>query len=887
MSESKIIRRSFNGGELSPELHWRSDLQKYGSSCKVLENFMVTPQGAIERRRGTHFLADLKAIPGAAGLTDIRLIPFEFSEGQCYVVAIFTTAEGSYVHVIGLDGSLKTASALPALFPGDKLYEIQFTQSYDILFMVQPDTPPQRLERHGDTDWRLVGHTFKGGPLLDYEVESTTTISVKPPEWSSVSAYVKGDVVSGPATVSASISSTAPVFYQENSSWYGLKIPLTSAPSNISAGDYVTISGLLLEFSQVNSPHSTTIGYWDSTDSPITMQVLRIEGSWLVFLWGSARPSYRNHILQAGANVSVIGSAGTPGAFYQALQDVPSGTALDNAAYWGTSAFFGGIVPVSASADFFEESDAGSLIGVTVKDFSRMETGSFGTAATGQYTPVMIAAGIVDLKTEGGKWDGVLALQRSDDFGATWYTLGRVSSVNGGNNGNVQREIGAGTCLVRGYMEKRGTADSDTGCKWVLSCDGDVDVILEIIDVMGPRSAQCLTQTPLSHVFVSNQWSRGAFSVRNGYPRTVCIHEERLFFGGTNTRPMTLWGSAVNDWNAFGLGSLETDAIAYTLASGAFEAINWMRSRDDLLIGTDGGEWAVGSRDSSAVLSAKIVNARRQTEYGSEYVDAASTSETVLFVKRGWKRVAAMTYSYEVDGYLSSDMTMLARHITGDGIRAMFNQFSPDNVVWALRRDGVLASFTFDRENSVAGWARHNIGDSVTSATAIRNGDDKDLFLAVRRGDALLLERLPPTGDNFLDAAQAAPFGIPAGSAAQYRFYADGLEVLQADATIAGIPYASRMETTSFVLDGNNRISEIALYLLRSWGGQASYDGERWQDVHSHFAGSLGESVEPADFTAVLEMNSGYEEDLRLCVRTDAPYPFKLCAIGAKIQKYK
>ena len=49
----KIPRLSFNAGEVSPVLWYRSDIAKYRSSCQKIENFMNLPQGGVRRRYGT------------------------------------------------------------------------------------------------------------------------------------------------------------------------------------------------------------------------------------------------------------------------------------------------------------------------------------------------------------------------------------------------------------------------------------------------------------------------------------------------------------------------------------------------------------------------------------------------------------------------------------------------------------------------------------------------------------------------------------------------------------------------------------------------------------------------------------------------------------------
>jgi hypothetical protein len=49
-----------NGGEMSPLIDCRSDLEKYSSGCRKLENFIPRVYGSIERRPGLRFVHKAK-----------------------------------------------------------------------------------------------------------------------------------------------------------------------------------------------------------------------------------------------------------------------------------------------------------------------------------------------------------------------------------------------------------------------------------------------------------------------------------------------------------------------------------------------------------------------------------------------------------------------------------------------------------------------------------------------------------------------------------------------------------------------------------------------------------------------------------------------------------
>ena len=72
------IMSSFNAGELTPRLFGRTDIRKYYSGCRELENFFVRPLGPVQKRPGTYYIAT------AAG--EGRLIDFQHSIENTYVL---------------------------------------------------------------------------------------------------------------------------------------------------------------------------------------------------------------------------------------------------------------------------------------------------------------------------------------------------------------------------------------------------------------------------------------------------------------------------------------------------------------------------------------------------------------------------------------------------------------------------------------------------------------------------------------------------------------------------------------------------------------------------------------------------------------------------------
>ena len=83
MAKVSAIQNNFNGGEISPLLFGRPDVDKYKTGLQTCLNFVPLIQGPIERRPGMGFVKEVKT---SANLT--RIIRFEFSTTQAYIIEL-------------------------------------------------------------------------------------------------------------------------------------------------------------------------------------------------------------------------------------------------------------------------------------------------------------------------------------------------------------------------------------------------------------------------------------------------------------------------------------------------------------------------------------------------------------------------------------------------------------------------------------------------------------------------------------------------------------------------------------------------------------------------------------------------------------------------------
>lgn len=159
---------AFNAGEVTPLLEARTDFEKFDNSCRTLQNMLVLTQGPVTRRPGTKYIAETKTSSNAS-----RLLPFEFSKSDAYILEF----GNEYMRVyrnggVVLDGA--SPFELATDFLSSELYEIQFVQSENIMYLVHGEHTPQKMTRADHDDWTIEDANFETGPFIDDNITDTT-----------------------------------------------------------------------------------------------------------------------------------------------------------------------------------------------------------------------------------------------------------------------------------------------------------------------------------------------------------------------------------------------------------------------------------------------------------------------------------------------------------------------------------------------------------------------------------------------------------------------------------------------------------------------------------------------------------------------------------------
>lgn len=180
MTKVSPIQSNFNGGEISPLLYGRPDIDKYATGLKTCKNFVPLVQGPVERRPGSMFVAEVKDSSKST-----RVVRFEFSTTQAYILEFGDLyirfykdragiGSGPFAPVFATEFDIFSALELVTTYAEADLFQLKFAQSADTLYITHPSYPPRKLERFSDISWTITDITFLDGPFLNTNATTTT-----------------------------------------------------------------------------------------------------------------------------------------------------------------------------------------------------------------------------------------------------------------------------------------------------------------------------------------------------------------------------------------------------------------------------------------------------------------------------------------------------------------------------------------------------------------------------------------------------------------------------------------------------------------------------------------------------------------------------------------
>ena len=428
----------------------------------------------------------------------------------------------------------------------------------------------------------------------------------------------------------------------------------------------------------------------------------------------------------------------------------------------------------------------------------------------------------------------------------------------------------------------------------------------------------------------THRWAHGAWTGKNGYPRSVSFFEDRLWWAGTANNPQTLWASKTSDYENHQIVDLDESALIFTLNTDQVNVIEWINAGRALTIGTAGGEFICSAALEGEALAPGNVKVVRHSTYGSKTkVAPLRVEQVLLFVQRAGRKLRELVYDDNVNAYVAPDMTILADHITLGGITRLAFQQEPNRMVWATLSTGALVCFTYERSQQVTAWHRHTLGgtDSKVESIAViphPSGDQDQLWMVVSRTiggvTKRFVEYMEPewlrsnaresaffvdSGLSYSGVAASTMTGLSHLEGQTVSILADGAThpdkvvsggtvTLDRSASVIhiGLAYSATLQTMRIeggASDGTaqgktKRVTNVVVRLDQTGGGLRYGPTDVDADMDEfHLRDSYDPMTEAVPLfdgdTDVLPWPSGYEQDGKVTIRHTLPLPCTITAV--------
>lgn len=808
ISEKRTQWRSFAGGELSEEMYGRVDLPRHSIGLKRCYNAVVTPQGVLENRAGSRFIATTNDNQPA------WLIPFVRSDGQGFLIEF----GDSYLRVVGGTNLVNANTD-----PGDTLDIL----SVDIWTQADglPITPVVFTTdgAHGFSPGDPV--RFQGFSLVNPDQVGVNKLA----EFMNVTWYVYSTPTSDTFTIvdhwpvtsnswnygfeqgteanlvfggsgSHAVNSDSPV----RSGTHSLKLGFTDNPNDgrllvtntvrqpVVAGQQVTLSMWVngsATTSDLGSRFNARLNFYNGT-SIVQVRELDLDPTVVSGPWGSGPRISNLGYVAAGAEIGTWVQLTITATVPPNVTHVGWGAIT----YWGDANFAVDDVELTVGPalwDFFSYAPYyGLMNGGTVALASNTTPVFLTPTYTQSHIRFASYAQFVDELVIAHKLYPTAKLTRVSDNEWTFTAVSFNSSLAAPANITASAQGTPGSPSITYTYTV--TAVNDDGAESAAGTPDTVDNTLRTLGnfniigwdavantfrynvykgigagsvhgYIGSATGLTFTDDNISPDFLKQPAEvLATFDAPGAYPGTVCFYEQRMVLGGTADEPQAFWASGLPAFDYFKASVPPQDDQAFTFELMSRKSAPILHSLADpeLLFFTSAGVQRVIPVEGE-LFTPTTVGSRTASAFGAhELAKPQEAGSNVLYpVERG-AHLYELKPSDTVTGYDTSDLSVIAAHLIDgkDWVQTAMRR-APFPIWFGLRDDGIIVGLTYMPEQQVYAWHQHELpGAFIESIAVVPEGQVDSLYVIARRtvNDLTVryIERIEPRnfGDDKAEA---------------------------------------------------------------------------------------------------------------------------------------
>lgn len=504
-----------------------------------------------------------------------------------------------------------------------------------------------------------------------------------------------------------------------------------------------------------------------------------------------------------------------------------------------------------------------------------------------------------------GTWSATVVIQRSIGNTSGWADYlsltanANTSFSDGLDNQTVYYRIGIGSTYTSGTAVVTLTyqGGSSTGVVRVTEFTSATVVGVEVVDTLAGTTA-------------TSEWSEGAWSEVQGWPKGTGLYDGRLYEGYGDR----FAGSKSDAYESFGLGEDTDDAVLRTVATGRVEPIVAIVPLSRLVALTSGSEVELRSSSFDEPITPTNLTVRNVSTYGAAPVHPIVVDSRAAFVARSGTRAMQLVYDVEGQGYRARSLHRMHKKIGRPGLTQIAVSRHPDTRYWFVRSDGQLLVLLQEPDENVSAWSRIVTDGEIESVAVLPAADEDEVYVMVKRTINSLTRRyLERMGSLYLDDAQdarqldsnvmyegpatATITGAEHLAGKTVRIWADGARhpdrVVASDGTFElasaktpvcyGLYYRGRYKSsklaygaqggTALTMRGRPTRVSFMLYesmpVLRYGQSFTAMDELKERSLESQYDSGPGLTTATTDDLPIPE---GLSKDPRICLEMESPY---------------
>lgn len=708
---ANLLQPSFSSGELAPSLYGRVDTARYQTGLRRCRNFFVRPHGGVSNRSGTRFVAATKHADRNA-----ILVPFIFSTEQAYMLEfgheyIWVYADGAplgvatAVNIVSIsDGIVATqprrtitTDAPHGLVQGDSIVidGVVATGSYDI------NGPWTVLTIQSPTVFRILG---SGDPSGLYVTGGTVAKYIE-----IASPYQEADLAQLRFAQSADVLTIVHPDYPQREFRRLTATSFELIPAVYNEGPFLDLNADTSVFVHASARRGTVTltatGNIFTADQVGSLFYLEQKNLALIPPWEP------NKKLADDTGNTLGAKRRSDGKTYVCVTAfVPSS---------GKEAWTGTVRPIHEKGTVSDGD--GNALNVDLVEragvaWEYRDSGFGIVRITGFTSATQVTAEVLRALPDacvGGATTGLGPFTDTGDGVTTTLAIPLATETD-----RAMWEV-----TLDGVIQDIDSFEIDTGTS-TLTFYTAPGVDVEI-------SARQLSANNRTDI-----WAHGAWSEEQGYPSVVTFWQDRLVFAASRRRPQTVWGSKNGNYVDFGVSvPLEdSDALDFTMNARQINAIRDLLPLDRLIALTAAGAWVV-TDGQNQVLTPTTVGFKPQSYRGVAPIPAKIIGDAALFAQEAATKIRTLEYQLDKDKFSGINLSQLASHLFKRTKTIVDFDYAeePHSILWCIRSDGRLMGLTYDQEQQVIGWHRHDTKGHFERVCTIPEDGDNAVYFIVRR----------------------------------------------------------------------------------------------------------------------------------------------------------